>query len=156
MSTLSRRGFLNLVGKAGGVSAVYQTMAAMGLLSVPAAYAGPPSLPPGNGTRVVILGAGIAGMVAALELGKAGYKCRVLEARSRPGGRNWTLRGGDTVEEVGLDAAYRLGSRRSSLFQPRSGAAAAPSPGHSRLLSRTGCTGRGHGQRQPGRLVARR
>jgi hypothetical protein len=37
MSTLSRRGFLNLVGKAGGVSAVYQTMAAMGLLSVPAA-----------------------------------------------------------------------------------------------------------------------
>jgi len=100
MSTLSRRGFLNLVGKAGGVSAVYQTMAAMGLLSVPAAYAGPPSLPPGNGTRVVILGAGIAGMVAALELGKAGYECRVLEARSRPGGRNWTLRGGDTVEEV--------------------------------------------------------
>jgi monoamine oxidase len=42
----------------------------------------------------VILGAGIAGMVAALELGKAGYECRVLEARSRPGGRNWTLRGG--------------------------------------------------------------
>ena len=42
MSTLSRRGFLNLVGKAGGVSAVYQTMAAMGLLPVPAAYAGPP------------------------------------------------------------------------------------------------------------------
>jgi monoamine oxidase len=65
MSTLSRRGFLNLVGKARGVSAVYQTMAAMGLLSVPAAYAGPPSLPPGNGTRVVILGAGIGGMVAA-------------------------------------------------------------------------------------------
>ena len=75
-----------LVGKAGGVSAVYQTMAAMGLLSVPAAYAGPPSLPPGNGTRVVILGAGIAGKVAALELGKAGYECRVLETRSRPGG----------------------------------------------------------------------
>jgi monoamine oxidase len=106
MSTLSRRGFLNLVGKAGGVSAVYQTMAAMGLLSVPAAYAGPPSLPPGNGTRVVILGAGIAGMVAALELGKAGYECRVLEARSRPGGRNWTLRGGDTVEEV--DSTQRI------------------------------------------------
>jgi monoamine oxidase len=63
-------------------------------------------LPPGNGTRVVILGAGIAGMVAALELGKAGYECRVLEARSRPGGRNWTLRGGDTVEEV--DSTQRI------------------------------------------------
>ena len=45
-------------------------------------------------------------MVAALELGKAGYKCRVLEARSRPGGRNWTLRGGDTVEEV--DSTQRI------------------------------------------------
>jgi hypothetical protein len=145
MSTLSRHGFLNLVGKAGGVSAVYQTMAAMGLLSVPAAYAGPPSLPPGNGTRVVILGAGIAGMVAALELGKAGYECRVLEARSRPGGRNWTLRGGDTVE---VDSTQRIAWEAADhlLFQPRSGAAAAPSPGHSRLLSRTGCTGRGHGQ----------
>jgi monoamine oxidase len=63
-------------------------------------------LPPGNGARVVILDAGIAGMVAALELGKAGYECRVLEARSRPGGRNWTLRGGDTVEEV--DSTQRI------------------------------------------------
>ena len=36
--------------------------------------------------KVVILGAGIAGLTAAYELGKAGYDCTVLEAR-RPGRR---------------------------------------------------------------------
>ena len=50
---LSRRGFLNLVGRAGGSSALYQTMAAMGLLRVPEAYAGPPSLPPVRSARIV-------------------------------------------------------------------------------------------------------
>src|SRR5476649_257096 len=49
----------------------------------------------GGGTHVVILGAGVAGLCAAYELGKAGYVCTVLEARSRPGGRVWTVRGGD-------------------------------------------------------------
>ena len=45
-------------------------MAAMGLLPVPEAYAGPPALPPGQGQRIVIIGAGIAGMVLAWELRK--------------------------------------------------------------------------------------
>ncbi len=99
---LTRRGFINLVGRAGGVSAAYSTMAAMGLIAVPPAYAGPPALLPasGNGTRVIVLGAGIAGMTAAYELRKAGYDCVILEARSRAGGRNWTLRGGDRAEEI--------------------------------------------------------
>src|SRR5689334_3987522 len=68
LMTLTRRRLLNLVGKAGGAAASYRTMAAMGLLPVPAAYAGPPDLPPGSGhgVSVVIVGAGIAGMVAAL------------------------------------------------------------------------------------------
>ncbi len=98
---LSRRSLIHLVGKAGGVGAAYHTMAAMGLLAVPQAYAGPPALPPGRGRRVVIIGAGIAGMVLAYELRNAGYRPLVLEARSRPGGRNWTLRAGDTVTETG-------------------------------------------------------
>jgi monoamine oxidase len=107
--TLTRRSLIHLVGRAGGVAAAYRTMAAMGLLPVPAAYAGPPALPPasGAGRTVVILGAGIAGMVAALELGKAGYRCIVLEARSRAGGRNWTLRGGDVAQET--DSTQRIG-----------------------------------------------
>src|SRR5208282_2274488 len=104
---VTRRGFLNLVGRAGGATALYETMAAMGLLPVPTAYAGPPELPHGSGTgtRVVILGAGIAGMTAAYELARAGYRCTILEARERTGGRNWTLRRGDFVEE--LDSRQR-------------------------------------------------
>jgi monoamine oxidase len=99
--SLSRRRFLHLVGRAGGAKAAYNTMAAMGLLPVPTAYAGPPDLAPdsGNGVRVVVLGAGIAGLTAAYELSKAGYACTVIEGRRRPGGRNWTIRGGDKVEE---------------------------------------------------------
>jgi monoamine oxidase len=97
--SLSRRALIHLVGRAGGVAAAYRTMAAMGLLAVPAAYAGPPDLPPGNGRRVVIIGAGIAGMVLGYELQRAGYAPVILEARSRAGGRNWSLRAGDEVLE---------------------------------------------------------
>lgn len=99
--TLSRRSLIHLVGKAGGVAAAYRTMSAMGLLAVPAAYAGPPALPRGAGRRVLIIGAGIAGMVLAFELRRAGFRPMILEARARPGGRNWSLRGGDTVTETG-------------------------------------------------------
>lgn len=103
MDKLTRRTFLDVVGRVGGAAAVYETMAALGLLAVPPAYAGPPELEPGSGkgTRIVILGAGIAGLVAAYELSRAGYACTILEARTRPGGRTWTLRHGDVVEETG-------------------------------------------------------
>jgi monoamine oxidase len=40
-------------------------------------------------------------MTAALELRQAGYNVRILEFNSRPGGRNWTLRGGDSYTELG-------------------------------------------------------
>ena len=114
--TISRRSFVNMVGRAGGASAVYSTMAAMGLLHTPGAYAGPPQLAKdaGAGRRVLILGSGVAGMSAAYELGKAGFQCRILEARARSGGRVWTVRGGDTIEEqasrqvVGWDKSPHL------------------------------------------------
>ena len=50
---------------------------------------------------MLVLGAGLAGMTAALELRAAGYKVQVLEFNSRPGGRNWTIRGGDRFTELG-------------------------------------------------------
>ena len=100
MTTLSRRRLIHLVGKAGGAAAAYRTMAAMGLLPVPDAYAGPPVLPPGHGRQVLIIGAGIAGMVLGLELQKTGYAPLILEARARPAGRNWSLRAGDVVHET--------------------------------------------------------
>ncbi len=42
--------------------------------------------------RVVVVGAGIAGLAAAYELSRAGHRVTVLEARSRIGGRVLTLR----------------------------------------------------------------
>ncbi len=42
--------------------------------------------------RVVICGAGLAGMVAGYELSQLGHNVTILEARMRPGGRAHTLR----------------------------------------------------------------
>ena len=100
---LTRRKLLSEVGRVGGFGATYVTMQALGLLPGPEAHAAVPTLAPGSGdgTKVIILGAGLAGLTAAYELGKAGYQCIVLEARDRPGGRCWTLRHGTRVEEQG-------------------------------------------------------
>ena len=95
----TRRNFLELVGKAGGAAAVYETMTAMGLINLPEAWAGPPDLPPGSGAgkSVLILGAGIGGLTLAYELSKAGYHCEILEAQQRAGGRSLTARRGGPV-----------------------------------------------------------
>ena len=53
-----------------------------------------------EGTRIIILGAGLAGMCAAHELGKLGHDCHILEARSRAGGRCWTVRQDTTETEI--------------------------------------------------------
>ena len=82
------------VGILGGVGTAHVAMEALGLAPVPLSYVGPPSLPPesGKGVKIVILGAGIAGLTAGYELRKAGYEVTILEARDRVGGRNWTIR----------------------------------------------------------------
>ena len=97
----SRRNFLELVGKAGGAAAVYETMTALGLINLPEAWAGPPALPPGSGAgkSVLILGAGIGGLTLAYELSKAGYHCEILEAQERAGGRSLTARRGSVITE---------------------------------------------------------
>ncbi len=53
-----------------------------------------------EGKKVIILGAGLAGMTAAYELNKLGYECTILEARDRVGGRCWSIRGGSTNIET--------------------------------------------------------
>ncbi len=97
----TRRRFLQMVGLAGGSSALYDTMTAMGLITVPEAWAGPPQLPRGSGagTKVLILGAGIGGLTAAYELMRAGFECEILEAQHRAGGRSLTARRGSVVTE---------------------------------------------------------
>jgi monoamine oxidase len=42
--------------------------------------------------KVVVIGAGLAGLAAAHELMQAGHEVTVLEARMWPGGRVYTIR----------------------------------------------------------------
>src|SRR5512132_3375187 len=100
--TLTRRTLLEQVGAVGGAGALLAAMNLLGLSAATPAAAANFSLPKtsGNGKSVVVLGAGIAGLVAAYELQKAGYRVTVLEARNRVGGRAWTIRGGDRVEQI--------------------------------------------------------
>src|SRR6202045_4142380 len=100
-ATVSRRDLLSLIGAVSASAAMYHAMTSLGFAS-DSGFKGPIKLEgDAKGASVLILGAGLAGMTAALELRKAGYQVRILEFNSRPGGRNWTLRGGDSFTELG-------------------------------------------------------
>ena len=92
----TRRDLFAMIGAVAGGAVMYQAMTSLGHAEE-SSYSGPIRLEGDpRGASVLILGAGLAGMVAALELRKAGYKVQVLEFQDLLGGRNWTLRGGDT------------------------------------------------------------
>jgi monoamine oxidase len=98
---VTRRELIWRAAQAGGFSAAFVLMRSMDLLADPSQSVTIPfRLPPdaGKGTKVAIVGAGIAGLVAAYEMRKSGFDCTVLEARQRPGGRSWTIRRGEKVE----------------------------------------------------------
>ncbi|HZU51989.1 MAG TPA: FAD-dependent oxidoreductase [Sphingomicrobium sp.] len=99
----TRRALLEQIGAAAGLGATYLAMETLGLAVPTPVGAENFALPKGSGNdqTVVVLGAGIAGLVCAYELKQAGYRVCVLEARSRVGGRSWTIRGGDIVEQIG-------------------------------------------------------
>jgi monoamine oxidase len=122
---IARREFLTSIGKAVGGSAMLRAMLAMGIGTTVSAcgssagapaQAAPPAPPPsqrplsprpgdwppniGAGKSVVILGAGIAGLTTALEMGRLGYSCTILEARAAAGGRVRTIRAGDVLNET--------------------------------------------------------
>ncbi|MGA2396656.1 MAG: NAD(P)/FAD-dependent oxidoreductase [Steroidobacteraceae bacterium] len=98
---VTRRQLLAMIGTCAGSAAMYQAMSSLGF-AAQSSFKGPTQLSPAPpGASVIILGAGIAGMVAAYELRKAGYRVQVLEYNARAGGRNWTLRGGDRYVELG-------------------------------------------------------
>lgn len=101
-TNISRRRFLELVGAAGGATAVYHASRAMGLVPETGAPATLDLVNVGrNRRKVAILGAGMAGLTIAYELERAGYDCSIIEASHRIGGRNLTLRSGDIVDELG-------------------------------------------------------
>jgi monoamine oxidase len=94
---MTRREFIDLTSRTAGAG--YVALSAWGFLRDAPAEAF--SLPPNKQSKkIVILGAGLAGLTAAYELQKLGHQCTILEARSRAGGRVWTVRGGTKETEI--------------------------------------------------------
>src|SRR4051812_14502633 len=109
MTGISRKSFLQAVGLTAGLGAMTQIMGTVDAQGAPPQYQAPTLNGGGkNGRKVLILGAGIAGMMAAYEMNKAGYEVEVLEATERSGGRIITLRDGDRVEETGSTQNVRM------------------------------------------------
>ncbi len=103
--TVTRRRFLGGLAALGGAGAVYHGLTTLGLLAIPPAHAGIPVYHTdiGKGRRVAILGAGMAGLTAALLLSRAGFTVTVIEASNRIGGRSLTVRPGDSYAETGRE-----------------------------------------------------
>jgi monoamine oxidase len=76
----TRRDFLRRAGAAGAMAAVGSAR------WVPDASAA-------TAPRIVVVGAGLAGLTTAYRLKQAGYTAQVYEASDRIGGRCWTIRG---------------------------------------------------------------
>lgn len=71
-----------------------QVLAASGLAAAGAALGCRPlAAPARGGAPVVVVGAGMAGLVCAYRLSQAGVEVRLLEAQQRTGGRVWSLPG---------------------------------------------------------------
>ena len=110
--SLTRRDFLMRAGQTGGYERSIRPHAiARPPAPSPTRFEPPPPRQRPAALRVVILGGGIAGLVAAYELGKAGWSCTILEARHRPGGRNWSIRNGIQVD-------FTDGTRQTCAFEP--------------------------------------
>ena len=73
--SVSKREFLEAFAAVGGLSTVLSALDGWGMGIASAAEAPPDLSGRAEGTRVLILGAGLAGMTAAHELGLRGYDC---------------------------------------------------------------------------------
>ena len=110
---LTRRDFLLRFGAMSGSGLAFGAMDAWELVGQPAGAR--PDLPPlTRASSVLVLGAGISGMAAALELGKLGYDVKVLEARNRVGGLNHTIRRG--TEETDLDGVRQVAAFDEGMY----------------------------------------
>ena len=99
---MTRREFIETTGRLGITTLT--AMSALGLLSRATGYGaelkGLPAVGPNARRKVIILGAGIAGLTAAYELGKLGFDCTILEPLARSGGRSLTIRRGDKLMDT--------------------------------------------------------
>ena len=89
MPDFTRRNFLKTAGMGTAAFALHEALPAMARDSQQSSA----TLQPGRTSKkVIVVGAGMAGLVAAYELDRTGHNVILLEAQLRPGGRVLTLR----------------------------------------------------------------
>jgi monoamine oxidase len=108
---IHRRDFLRILGVTGGSAAVLGAMDAFGMAMASTVERPPDLSGRADGRRVIILGAGLAGMTAAYELSKLGFETPILEARTFAGGRCQTARRGFVLTEL-------TGETQRNMFDP--------------------------------------
>ncbi|HUQ22679.1 MAG TPA: FAD-dependent oxidoreductase [Gaiellaceae bacterium] len=97
--------------KEAGVAALGVT--ALGRFAAPARGAGAP--------KIVVVGAGLAGLSAAYALKNAGYLAEVHEAADRIGGRCWTLRGAFAEGQIAERGGELIDQSHNAVRQLASG-----------------------------------
>ncbi len=98
---ISKRQLLKSIGMVGGSTAVFAAMQGWDIAGATEPKKAPPEIASdGHGKKIIILGAGLSGMVAALELSKKGYECQILEADDKIGGRCQSARKGSVIHEI--------------------------------------------------------
>ncbi|KER32266.1 hypothetical protein T265_01693 [Opisthorchis viverrini] len=71
---------------------------------------------PTQSLHVIVIGAGISGLMAARQLTYFGVKVTILESRDRVGGRIWTFRRGDSYSELGAMVVTGLSANPVSIL----------------------------------------
>ncbi|MEZ5756735.1 MAG: flavin monoamine oxidase family protein [Emcibacteraceae bacterium] len=112
INSLSKRDFLQALGMIGGSAAVITALGGFDKALASDMTEPPKMSTEGKGTKITVLGAGLAGMVLGIELSKKGYNVEILEARSFAGGRCQSSRKGTFIHEIGgerQDCTYENG-----------------------------------------------
>jgi len=110
---------------------------------------------PLDGVHVFVAGAGLAGLTAAYDLRRAGAAVTVADARTRIGGRVWTIRepfiekqhgesGGDLIDEAQSEIqqlAKELGLKLTQILRGGFGYARPDTAGRPRIVRRSAAAG---------------
>ncbi len=100
--SVSRRDLLQALGASLGAGALLAAGGALGMMPSSARANSIDTARLGKiKRRIAILGGGISGLTAAYELLRAGHEVTILEASHRAGGRVFTVRHGDLIDEIG-------------------------------------------------------